>query len=74
MARKAVEMWALPTTDALGGAVPNRLNMAGGERAVQRETLKAFGLSHWQVANPRLRVRHSGTALASLTSENYHAT
>ena len=43
--------------------------MAGGERAVQRETLKAFGLSHWQVANPRLRVRHSGMALASQTSE-----
>lgn len=28
--------------------------MAGGGRAVQRETLKAFGLSLRQVANPRL--------------------
>lgn len=41
----------------LGGTAPNSANMAGGERAVQRETLKAFGLSSWQVITPRLRRR-----------------
>jgi hypothetical protein len=32
----------------------DRRNMAGGERAVQRETVKAFDQSHWLVINPRL--------------------
>lgn len=33
----------------------DRRNMAGGERAVQRETLKAFGLSHGRFAPPGYR-------------------
>jgi len=43
-------------TDALGGAAPNPAILAGGGRAVQRVLgpLKASGLSHWQVVNPRL--------------------
>lgn len=36
---------------ALAG-VPTRLNMAGGERYVQRETLKSFGLSRGRLLTP----------------------
>lgn len=47
--------WSLaPTTDVLGGTAPNPAFMAGVERAVQRETLKAFGTSLRRVLTPRL--------------------
>jgi hypothetical protein len=40
--------------ERLGGRSNSAMNMAGGGRHVQRETLKAFGLSSRQVVNPRL--------------------
>lgn len=40
--------------DALAG-VPTRLDMAGGERYVQRETLKSFGLSRGRCSTPGYR-------------------
>lgn len=47
--------WRLaPTTDVLGGTAPNPVILAGVERAVQRETLKAFGTSLRRVLTPRL--------------------
>jgi hypothetical protein len=42
------------STDALGGAAPNGRIMAGDERAVQPERVKAFNQSHWLVSTPRL--------------------
>ena len=38
----------------LGGRPNSAMNMAGGRRHVQRETLKTSGSSHWRVFNPRL--------------------
>jgi hypothetical protein len=46
------------------------MNMAGGERYVQSESLKSFGLSHWQVSNPRLRCRLPRGPWKAPTSEN----
>jgi hypothetical protein len=46
----------LVTTDALGGAAPNPVFMAGVGRAVQwGQPLKALGVSLWHVSNPRLQ-------------------
>lgn len=47
----------------------DRLNMAGGERAVQRETVKTLYQSHWLVSTPRLLGLPPSTAVESRTSE-----
>jgi hypothetical protein len=43
--------------------------MAGGERAVQRETVKTLYQSHWLVSTPRLSRLLRGTAFESQISE-----
>lgn len=53
---------SLRMRNALAG-VSTRLVMAGGRRHVQSESLKASGLSHWQVLNPRLPRLSRGAGL-----------